>query len=221
MNISRHVYAIAGLVSLLAAASLATSRGGAVAVTGTAPVLVMNNASSPVPVTGTVSATVSGTVAATQSGAWNVGQSGTWNVGVPDPVTVQTGTTPLAVTDSGATSRTPKEVDLSSTFQNGDTVTGTNATYTVPSGKRLILEYVSAFGGLQPGQHMLECDLNNVVFIPFTDNGSDAASEYFTFSQPVKFAFGAGTTIGISATRNSSSNGGLVQVHGFGYLEPA
>ena len=219
MNISRHVYAITGLVSILAAASLATSRGHAAVAAGSAPVTVMNTAVNPVPMSGSVSATVSGTVAVTQSGTWNVGQTGTWDVAVPDPVTVQTGTTPLSVTDASASSRTSVEIDLSSTFQTGDTVSGTNATYTVPTGKRLVLEYISAFGGLQPGQKMLECDLNNLVFIPFTDNGSDSASEYFTFSQPVKFAFNGGTTVSIGATRNSTSNGGLIQVHGFGYLE--
>jgi hypothetical protein len=220
MNISRHMYAIAGFVLLLTAASLATSRGHAAAAAGTAPVTVMNTAVNPVPITGSVTASVSGTIAATQSGDWNVGQSGTWNVGVPDPVTVQTGTTPLAVTDSSTTSRTPTEIDLSAGFSNGDSMASPLATYTVPSGKRLVLEYVSAFSGIQPGQHLLECDLNNLLFIPFIDGGSDSATEYFSFSQTVKFAFNAGTVISIDATRSGTSNGGLVQVHGFGYLEP-
>ena len=95
-----------------------------------APVTVVNTEANPVPITGstTVSGAVSisGTVPVTQSGTWNVGVAGTLNAKNID----ERGRNPFAVQTFCSSSNS------NSCFSSMPPV---------PAGKRLVLEYVSAF----------------------------------------------------------------------------
>jgi hypothetical protein len=88
---------------------------------------------------------VTGTVAASQSGAWNVGIQGNPNVTVANP-----GGNPVQVRDVNEASQPVVATDGFTPFENAN---GLNALlYTVPAGKRLVIEYFSGLCNLPPGQ---------------------------------------------------------------------
>jgi hypothetical protein len=97
----------------------------------------------PVPVTG--STTVSGAVAATQSGAWNVGILGSPNVTVANP-----SGNPVQVRDVNEASQ-PVAAPGGSPFPGGTNFV-VLPLYTVPAGKRLVIEYFSGECFLPAGQ---------------------------------------------------------------------
>src|SRR5262249_3408777 len=101
-----------------------------------APVIVQNT---PLP--------VQGTVAATQSGTWNVGLTGT--------PTVNVGTLPAVSLNSNffqLTYKQPVTMGDVEHFVNGGQFSGSDLIYTVPEGKRLVVQYFSAEAFVPPGQ---------------------------------------------------------------------
>jgi len=119
---------VLAVLAVLAVIGLHMNSRDAIAATapGTAPVTVQNTSANPVPVTGTAS--VSGSVAATQSGSWSVGITGTPTVNIANGAT-----SPVLVSPMDGPGHTP----VQGLFSN------TNNQYTVPSDKRLVIEYVS------------------------------------------------------------------------------
>jgi hypothetical protein len=93
------------------------------------PVIVTNTPSQPVPITGTVKAQ--------QSGAWTVGISGTANVNVASSVS-----NPVFVRDVNNAEQ-PFEIEI-------QPVRGAYSKFTVPSGKRLVIENVSGLLDVEP-----------------------------------------------------------------------
>lgn len=119
------------LVSVIAAALLVTVMAnlvGASSGSGSAPVTVQNT---PLPITmGNEALTIGGTVNAAQAGTWNVGLSGTASVQFSPEEFFQRG--------------------RGTGFLVGDIVAGD--TISVPSGKRLVIEYITARIRVPTGQ---------------------------------------------------------------------
>src|SRR5947207_360444 len=108
MSISRHIYAITGLIVLLSALSLSSSRAARLA-SPTQNVNVVNATSNPVPTSAQGTTQVAGTVAVSSLPAVQLGsgatvaitQSGEWNVKVANDAS-----SPLPVQDATASKRT-------------------------------------------------------------------------------------------------------------------
>jgi hypothetical protein len=130
------------------------------------PVKVANSTAEPVPVTGSVNVqgpmTVSGTVKAEQVGDWNVGIAGTPTVNLSPGATVGIAGTPTVQIGNEAANPVPVRdaSNVRQPFHRGFNVfleegkTGkAHIAFTVPAGKRLIIEYVTANIFLPKGQN--------------------------------------------------------------------
>jgi hypothetical protein len=168
------------------------------------------------------------TVGAQQSGTWNVGINGTPTVGLDvgnNTVKIDTAS-PLPVRDADEPARTAFQAMGSGDFDFGSNQTTIDLT-TVPAGKRLVIQYVSATMRLPNGHKFTEVSL----FTAFDGNGgvslflvpsltaSDANSDYFAASQPVFKYAGAGTLVTARLFRDSAgvgvSGAGIVAISGY------
>ena len=109
-------------------------------------VLVINTAAEPVPVVGTIAG---GTVQAQQSGAWNVGINGS-----PTFLVGNAESAPLPTRDVDNPARQPFQRFLVGALNEGEFNAGDPVSITVPSGKRLVIEYVSFIGLIPTGQKL-------------------------------------------------------------------
>jgi hypothetical protein len=177
---------------------------------GSAPVTVVNT---PLPVT--LSGSVSGTVQAEQSGPWSV------TVG-------NAAGSPVLVRDVDRESPEPFQMNIHLTINAGDLFDG--EAFSVPAGKRLVIECVTARTDVFPGQE-------TEVFVTTTVGGQPvshvvpgaiqkldfAPGQYdeTVSAQLVRFYADAGSTVGVGMRRNLSTNdaGGNVTISG--YLLPA
>ena len=116
--------AFALLAVFTAAVLTMTTAGPAVSAPGPAPVLVTNSASQPVPVAAQGTTSVAGSVAASQTGTWTVNVAAT----TPLPVAVQPDAGELVMNS------------VASSFSAGESAV---VLYTVPAGKRLLVEQVA------------------------------------------------------------------------------
>jgi len=132
-------------------------------------VLVVNTSPTQnVPISGIVGITGAPIVSAGQSGSWNVGQYGVWNVGITGTPTVGiSGTpnvaisgTPKVTVGNPPTSpalvqdapKTPVLTENSIGLAAGTTSSSTIIAYTVPVGKRLVIEFASVIATVGAGQ---------------------------------------------------------------------
>lgn len=132
--------AVIGAIVSLVPQKNATAQGGPT-VTIASPI--------PLPVTGSVNATVSGAVAAQQSGNWNVGLAPNAAVGINGTanVNVTNGTLPTQNTGGGAATQVGQAASelvnllcfTDSCFQVFPDGTQSGSTYSIPSGKDLII----------------------------------------------------------------------------------
>jgi hypothetical protein len=109
-------------------------------VVNTPNVKVANTSADPVPTLAQGTTTVAGTVQAQQSGSWDVGITGT-----PTFQVGNVANNPVLGRDVDNPARQP--------FTN---VVSDNHSFTVPPGKRLVIEYVSGGGFISTGQKFLE-----------------------------------------------------------------
>lgn len=212
------------------------------AVQGSAPVSVVNVptvtvGNTPLPVTGNVA--VSGTIDARQSGAWNVGSSqngtwfvgatqiGSWNVGIlgTPTVTLVPGTT--VKIDLGSSPLAIQNVnDASDVFQTSVRVTipdnaccGEVGSFVVPSGKRLVIEDISASAHLINEQGLV------IVTTTVGGNTSDhavlgmqtGANQVAATGRVTRLYADPGTTVRVSAQRFGITNPATFDVALSGY----
>lgn len=191
---------------------------------GAAPVLVTNmGASQAVPVSPQGTTPVSGTVAATQNGTWNVGISGTptVNLGAGNTVGINgslqvgnTASSPVLVRDVDNAARLAFQASASITLADGTTF-ATSTITTVPAGKRLVIEYISALAATQTGQKALAQIqvyqgttpyLHRVALsLQGTFTTSFGTGDEFVAGQSTRLYADAGTAVIVEIGRSASS----------------
>ena len=119
----------------------------------------------------------------------------------------------------------PFQIQLTVDFPAG--VNAPNATFAVPAGKRLVIEYVSALAVLATGQRMMFAQVNTVVagtlvfhFLKSESIGTatSTAGEGFLSSQMVKLYADPSTEVLVSAIRSDATTAGTVTFAVSGYL---
>jgi hypothetical protein len=133
-------------------------------------------------------------------------QSGTWNVGVTN-----TAASPVAVRDVDNPAKQPFQAEVVGGFADGASTTGDIIIATVPAGKRLVIEYVSASGAMLHDQKVVRGEVAETLTlaparwgIQYTPQGSNAdrTRDYFVATQPVRIYADPGS-ITCSAERDS------------------
>jgi hypothetical protein len=179
---------------------------------GGGPTVTIDPAQLPLPVTG--NSTVSGTVSATQSGPWNVGISGN---SVANPLQIRDVDRPGNQPAMGG-----DQCIASGSRCNFDSL------YTVPAGKRLVVEYASASGLLPAGQHF-SCfffphEGTNFGQIALSLPSSPASTSSGTVvpeavtAQAMRFYADQSTTLDAGCSRDSDSGAAVFDLHFSGYL---
>lgn len=186
-------------------------------------VFVTNTAANPVPVTGS---SVGEPVRV--DGSVNVDEPVTVDgtVTVDEPVSVDGSVSvngPVQVADAREPFETRVDVDLG----NGDF--GGNGTFSVPAGKRLVVEFVAAQVALPDGQlPLMSANAQNAALgypIPLTRQGVGNGNAFFTGSMDALDFANAGTYL-ISLSRQNPAGGAVPGTAGgfvyiSGYLLPA
>lgn len=198
MNLSRHIYAIAGLATVLTAASYGT--GHYRANSQTQPVSVTNTGANPVPVTGNVG--ISGTPTMAISGTPNVNVSGTPNVKVSND---NASPVPVQVVNAAATQSLQFQFYLTI---NANEPAGEYTFYTVPANKTFVIDYVSVDGYIASGAKFYSTTINDEV-IHLQDDGNDGTGfDWWSVSQPMNYRISAGTPATMQMERNGGYNFG-------------
>lgn len=147
-------------------------------------VVVVNTNAQPVPVA------VQGTptVNAKQSGAWTVGLTGTPTIEIDN----NSGSA-IAVRDIDRPTAQPFQYEAVVTIEDG--IQGGNAAIPVPSGKLLVVEYVSAFGSAAPDQRIQTFSINTHVapdnvlrphYLQFEKRENGGTNYEYTVSQQLR-----------------------------------
>jgi hypothetical protein len=222
MNVSRHLYAIAGLATVLTAASFGSPHTRAVALRApTSNVVVTNTSGNPVPTSAQGTTQVAGTVAI--SGTPSVQLSG-----VPSVTITNDSSSPLPVTSVDVAARTPVDAFNTLTYPDGQ-IGGGNRVYQVPFGKRLVLQSLSIWATLGSGEGLAQCtldrsdDVNPMSFPVFMQHqGKDfGGNEHFVGSITGPIYFNGGASVSGSYLRDSGVGTITVNLSMTGYLENA
>ena len=119
-------------------------------------------------------------------------QSGTWNVGLTN-----TTASPVPFRDVDNPARQPFQAQVMGGFADGASSTGDITIATVPAGKRLVIEHVSAFGTMLPTQKVI----NGGSHVPWHDpfsvitfnydwkshgSNADGSRDYFVVSEALR-----------------------------------
>jgi len=204
MELSRHFYAVGGILVVLSAASLGA--GGRASRTQPMPVTVTNTTNNPVNTHAVGTTQVSGSVSI--SGAVTLNNS-----------------SPIVVHDDGG-GRTPIMVNQSVIIQPGDLGVFTDV-YTVPQGYEFVLQTEAISGDLDSSDTLDRAQLfkaqssyeipvsysqttNNPVFVRHYQ-GSSTGTYYFA----------PGETVDVDLLRSDPTNSATVEVMISGYLVPA
>jgi len=214
MTITRHAYAILGLVTVLSAISLSSGHLKGAARSQPLAVQVVNATTSPIPTRAQGTTTVAGTVAVSSVPAVQiaadqvVGIAGEPTVHIDAnnivPVKLKQGRTPIIVT---------KQLSMA-------TGTGDNFnSYGVPSGKRLIITSMFGIGRMSAGDVIANAQIGQVP-MHFSTPIADYASIYNSDAyEQCDISYEENTGITFFAGRNTTA-GNLVLTMGFsGYLE--
>lgn len=167
--------ALVGCLLTLTTASSASSAPGP----SPAPVLVLNGTDRPVPVVGPV--------AASQAGSWNVAVSGTADVRVTNTAPI-----PVAI-QGGEAAATPVMNAGAAAFNSlGES---TNVLYTVPAGKRLLVDEIGFNTYVSSGSVIASVCREGYVYclpVPVQDQGVVAGGTRFVGTQRVTYFVEAG-----------------------------
>lgn len=175
-------------------------------------VKVVNSASEPVPVAGTV------TVGNTESqpvpivGTVNVGNLGTTTLPVSGTVSVQNaGSNPLQVREVNSQALQPFTSLATLAIPANASFIRAKATKPIPAGKRLLVEYISAWCATNPGQrpamqlNILDANDEDAFFVPrysfqyqYTDQGG---LDHWVISELVRFYTPPGGSIEVKFIR--------------------
>ena len=190
----RHIYAIAGILVVLTAASIGSTHAKSAA-SSALQVVVTNPSTNPVPVV------------------------------TRGPVSLANDqNNPLPVRDVDAISRTPVRFAAGVGWADGTTSAVGNDSYTVPSGKTLVVQSIIADSYRFPGGEIL-CEMGlaekfGIDFsIPVQDQGKDADGfEHFTGNFIGTLYFPSGTILAAYGTRNDGTNEAGANIIVTGYL---
>jgi hypothetical protein len=170
------------------------------------PVQPADGVGLPVIVTNTVPVT------AQQSGVWTVGISGTPTVNV-----ASSASSPVFVRNVNDVQ--PFQLTSGSFSFTADSA---HSSFTVPSNKRLVIEYVSGEVLVPTGQKVLDVFLlaaGDYGYMTLTVNGTDSSGHDFaTFSQPMTMYADAGSNVVLGAERSSTVGIASIQCMVSGYL---
>ncbi len=242
MSITRHFYAIAGIATLLTASGLATSRSHSVALfSNPQPVAVTNGSSNPVPTVAQGTTQIGGTVAVSSlpavqiASGQTVGVSGTVNIGSNQTIgisgepTVRVGSGETIGINNTCSNPIPVSVDCprSPVFAQGvihltdGSFFNTAHVYTVPVGKRLVIQTIFGQANLQPGQKVPEANIG-MYPVPFTDRGAiDSTEEWSDATSQVDYYFSGGASVDIEGHRSDGIGTGVIVIGFSGYLVAA
>ena len=184
-------------------------------------VRVVNSSAQPVPTAAQGTTTITGAVSISNTPTVNLGPSSTVQL-------AYTPSNPLPVRDADP-ARQPFQNSASATQDegtNGSTIT----IATVPAGKRLVIEFLSAVAQMPPGQHLVVCQINTIA-PPFGGlthelliNEQPAfvnGDALFRASQQVRLYANPGSQVRALMTRDSSAGQALFLATLSGYLVDA
>jgi len=205
VNLGLTAVGIAMVAIALAAVGSRTSN----ATPGAQHVLVVNGTSSPVPTAAVGTTQVAGTVSVSSLPSLTLAAGSS----------VQVGNT-VAVRDTDNPARHPFEADVDVAIL--DTFGGNNATLaTVPSGKVLVVEHLSAVAFLPPGQKFsagVNIDFVRTHHLVSTARGAFGGNELFEISQPIRLYVGPGSSLNVRVDRDTGSGAGQARFTVSGYL---
>jgi len=159
----------------------------------------------PLPIAGDVNATVTGSVSLTGNP--------TVTVGNPESA-------PALVRDVDYAARERFEL-VSDEMSYCCTIAATETLGFVPAGKRLIIEHVSAFAHLPPGQRWNTFTHVNDDFVPFVFQGRlSNGLDHFVANYQTSVSVEPGNRIVMNLHRDSTEGRAFVWVRIFGYLVP-
>jgi hypothetical protein len=219
----RAVGIIGTIVMLAAAAVVVPQRGGA---DSTKDVLVVNAPSQPVPVsltggTGTANVNVTNQPTVDLAAGTTIGISGTPNVNIANQPTVSIAPDSVLHVSNGDALQ-PVLTEVKMLLVDGKAgVVGT--VFTVPDGKRLVLEDVSGSAILPAGQSMNSIGIGDEItnmFVPATFSGPYILPGYDTyqFGRLARGYWGPRAHVEGIIERNSASGLGTVYLTLTGYL---
>lgn len=204
----------------------------------------LNGGAEAVPVSGAVSVTNSPTVKAQQNGNWNVTLTNSSAIGIaagsavginPSQNTVQIGnkvTNPVIV--RSADQRQPFQKSVSVAWVNGSNYAADS--FAVPTGKRLVIEIVSAEGTFEGADNkLLTFSIGTTIngtpaaySLPFIVQGaafslpnSTNPYYYYAASQSLRLYADSGTPVSVKAFRVTTTASGGFTMNISGYLEDA
>ena len=217
MHLLRHA-PVAGVFSILTAASLGSSHVTALK-TMPMQVVVTNSTSSPVPVSPQGTTQVAGTVAVSSLPSVQL-QSGT-SVAVNNQIG-----SPIPVLDVRAAGRTPVHEEGGAALQDGTLENGGISLYTVPNGKRLVIQSMYMVGSLPAGELIIGSGISGSngfesYPISFLDHGTDSTTHYYGGFSESTLYFSAGDSIQGFIVRNDGTGTASYDVGFDGYLEDA
>jgi len=101
---------------------------------------------------------------------------------------VNTTASPVPVRDVDNPARQPFQAEAVGGFADGASTTGDITIGAVPAGKRLVIEYVSVFGTMLPGQKMIRASIQTEdvsIYLRISPQGSNAGGsrDYFIASE--------------------------------------
>ena len=226
MNISRHLYAIGGIMAILTAGSYGTAR------LKTAPyapaasnVFVTNTTANPVPTAAQGTTQVAGNVGLVAG--TKVGVNGTVLLNPESQVQVNNSAAgPLMVRD--ATPRTPLTIHKGANIPDGETSTGTQLIYQVPQDKMLVIQQIFGTETNPAGEHVIMSDIdtdngsNDPHFFPvqFVNEGTNYYERGNAMAQTTIYVE-PGSVLNIFALRNGSTGTTMVTIGFSGYLVDA
>jgi len=119
-------------------------------------------------------------------------------VNTPNVNVVNTTASPVPVRDVDNPAKQPFQAEVVGGFADGASSTGDITIATVPAGKRLVIEHVSAFGTMLPTQKVINGGSDVIWADPFSTlivqyhwdsqgSNADGSRDYFVASQLVRF----------------------------------
>ena len=238
MNATRHFYAITGLVTILTASGLATSRAHSIALgaPNTQPVLVVNTTAQAVPTSAQGITPVSGTVAVSSlpavqlNGGTTVGVSGGVDINSLPAIQLHEGSSidvnngpdnPVNVKNVAVANRT--YVNPTVALQMDDGNNGTiSAIYTVPANKRLTITTLYGYTVIPNGEQISLLLVGNMPLDFSTPIPTQGVTGSVTHGlAQVNATFPAGTEVDAFVSRSTGTGADSVSVSFFGYLEDA
>lgn len=159
-----YVYSVAGCLLLIGAFLFSISTTGHSAPPADKDVRVINTPTEAVPTIAQGTTNIAGGVSITNTPTVNAQQSGAWNVGLTGSPTVQVGnplSNPVLIRDVDRATAQPFEQQVDVTIPDGNG--GENGFFSVPFGKLLVIEQVSARGNTPSGQKLSFSILSHVL----------------------------------------------------------